>query len=63
MDFSLFGRILNHSRTDVVFFHWFTPVASTMVLLIFSSIDLLIFQMSDFDGLMSRHVGLLLKFG
>ena len=55
--------ILNQDKTALVFFHWFTPIASITLVFIRSSICLLIFLISDLHGLMRRHVGLFWPFG
>ena len=59
----LFSIALNHSITEVEFFHWLKLDALVMLLLILSRISLLILPISDLVGLISRQVGLLAKFG
>ena len=49
--------------TDSVSFHWLKPVAAITLVLILWRIFLLIMPISDLDGFMSLHVGLLSKFG
>ena len=59
----LFGRLLNHDMTESVFFHWLTLICSRTAAFILWRICLLIIPTSDLEGLISLHVGLLLKFG
>ena len=61
--FALSGIPLYQSITESVFLHWFNLVVATTFLLILSRICLLMIPISDLDGFMSLHVGLLLKFG
>ena len=61
--FCLFSIVLNHSSTDCVFLQRLTSVDVATLFTIFCSISLLIRPISDFVGLISRHVGALLKFG
>ena len=49
--------------TASVFFHWFRLVFVSILELVLCRICLLIIPISDLDGLISLHVGLLLKFG
>ena len=46
-----------------MFLHWFNLVVATTFLFIFSRICLLMIPISNLDGFMGLHVGLLLKFG
>ena len=61
--FALSGIPLYQSITESVFLHWFNLVVATTFLLILSMICLLMIPISDLNGFMSLHVGLLLKFG
>jgi hypothetical protein len=58
---SLFGMFLNHVNTDVVFFHWLTPILAITFWLIRSRSCLLILPISDLAGLIRRQLGLFLK--
>ena len=55
--------LLNHSRTADIFRQRFTPVADTVFCTIFSRICLLALPISLFAGLISLHLGELLKLG
>ena len=55
--------LLNQFNTAAVFFHWLMLVRSMIFLFMRSNICLLILPISDFVGLMRRHVGLLSKLG
>ena len=59
----LLGTFLNHVKTASVFFHWLRLVAATVLAFIHWSISLLTMPISDFVGLIRRHVGLFWKFG
>ena len=59
----LLGMSLYHLMTEFVFFHWFKLFDATTLELILWRIFLLMMPISDLDGLMSLHVGLLLKLG
>ena len=54
---------LNQIITESVFFHWFSFVELAILELMRWRICLLIIPISDFDGFISLHVGLLLKLG
>ena len=53
---------LNHLMTELVFFHWLISKNCLSGELMLSRVDLLIFPISLFDGLMRRQVGLERKF-
>ena len=53
-DVFLFLMFLNQVITSAVFFHWFTLVYLRIFSFIVSNKDLVIFQMSDFDGFVRR---------
>ena len=59
----LFRIGLNHVMPASVFFHWFRLVFVRILELILCRICLLIIPISDLDGLIGLHIGLLLKFG
>ena len=52
---------LNHSKTQLVFFHWLCARWFARSLLICSRIFLLIIPSSFLDGFINLHVGLLMK--
>ena len=58
----LFSMALNQLITLSVFFHWLNFRESTKLLFTFSNIALLIFPSSLFDGCISGHGWLVLKF-
>ena len=49
--------------TESAFFHWFTLICSRTAAFILWRICLPINPISDLEGLISLHLGLLLKFG
>ena len=59
----MFSIALNHSITEVEFFHWLNLDALVILLLILSKVTWLILPISDLVGLVSLPVGLLAKFG
>ena len=58
----LLSMPLNHSITDVVFFHWLNLRELVILWLIRSSTVLLILPISDLVGLIRRQAGLFVKF-
>ena len=55
----LLYMLLYHVMTSFVFFHWFRLVVALVCVFMFSRICLLIFPISDFNGLM--YFGVLWK--
>ena len=53
----------NQLVTALVAFHWLSCSLSMSCVFILSRICLLIFPISDFEGLINRYDGLVLKFG
>ena len=54
---------VNQLVTALMFFHWLSCCLSMSCVFILSSICLLIFPISDFEELINRYVGLVMKFG
>lgn len=59
----LFSMALNHSSTERVLLHRFTLAAKAVFFTMLWSTYFATFPISDLAGLISRHVGELLKFG
>ena len=63
LELCLLSMDRNQLITAEVFFHWLRSYLFAMLLLMRSRICLLTLPISDFVGLISRHVGLFAKFG